>query len=262
MAKKKITEAVTSKDAKSKRWRSLFAAGRMAYATAEFRQAESLLAKALLLASELPEKTFAVNATEIGTAAIMIAEKRSKEAVDQLEKNIANLKNHSDSVHKELLAVALRFYAQALADQGNERDAESELKKSLEILKALGSDARVQHAYTLCDLGGLYLRQGRHNEAGNHILSGLQIVCEELGPESAEYTRADMIYQLCLPMTEETRMDIASDAIERMQYVFGQNHPNIERAATRYLQVLAERGDKEKIEETKARFGNLAAAKR
>ncbi len=261
MTKKKITEAVTSNDPKTRRWRSLFASGRMAYGVAEFRQAESLLARALELASELPEKTFAVNATEIGTAAIMIAEKRPKEAIARLEKSMNDLSNYGDSTHKELLAVALRFHAQALTDQGMDRDAENELKKSLEILKALGSDARVQYAYSLCDLGGLYLRQGRHSEAGNHILNGLQIVCEELGPESAEYTRADMIYQPCLPMSEATRMEIASDAMEKMQYVFGYNHPNIERALRGYLQVLEKRGDKEKIEETQKRFGIPTAGK-
>ncbi|MCC7527752.1 MAG: tetratricopeptide repeat protein [Candidatus Melainabacteria bacterium] len=261
MAKKKITEGVTSNDPKSKRWRSLFAAARMAYGVREFRQAESLLARALELASEIPEKTFAINTTEIGTAAVMIVEKRTKEGIGRLEKCISNLSNYGDSLHKELLAVALRFHAQALIDQGKERDAENELKKSLEVLKNLGSEARVQYAYTLCDLGSLYLKQGRHSEAGIHVLKGLQIVCEELGTESAEYTRADMIYQLCLPMSEETRMEIASDSVERMQYAFGYNHPNIERALRRYLQVLEERGDKAKIEETQKRFGVKTAAK-
>jgi len=227
----------------------------MAYGEYEFTQAKSLLERALLVACEVPEKSFAVHSTEIAMAAVLIAEKRPKEAIARLTKSMSELSSYGDNAHKELLAVAIRFYAQALADQGKERDAERELKKSLEILRTLGSEVRVQLAYTLCDLGGLLLIQGRYSEASNHILKGVKIVSEELGPESPDYIRADMIYQLCLPMSEETRMEYANDGIEKMQYVFGHKHPNIERAVRRYLRVLAERGDTAKIEETQKKFG-------
>lgn len=262
MVKKRITDIVTSDDTKSKRWRSLFGAARMAYAECEFRQAESLLARAMLIAPELPESTFAENTTEIGSAVVLLAEKRTKEAIKRLKKCVHDLTGHSDRKHQELLAVALRFYAHALIESGDEQEAEKELTRSVEILKGIGEDARVQYAYALADLGGLYVRQGRYVKAQNDILKAMKIVSEELGTEAAEYTRTDMIYQLTLPMTEPTRMEFASDAIERMQYQFGAKHPTIVRALERYMMVLSERGDKEKINEAVERFGLSAAAKK
>lgn len=261
MAKTRLTEGVTSNDPKTKRWRTMFASARMAYGDGQFRQAESLLARAALIAAEIPESEFALKTTEIASAVVLLASGRTVEAIPRLQKAINHLEGSADHLQKELLAVTLRFYAQALIDQGKERDGEAELKRSIEILKDLGYEARVQLAYSLCDLGGLYLRQGRLSEGENNVIKGLKIISQELGQESAEYTRADMIYQLCLPMTDEVRMDSVSDAIERMQYGFGFKHPNIERAVNRYLRVLTERGDKEKLEETKKKF-NISVVKK
>lgn len=254
MVKTRITEGVTANDPKTKRWRSLFSSARMAYADGQFKQAESLLARAALIATELPEREYAEKTTEVAAAVVLLAAKRIVEAMARLKKSITELEGSPDNLHKELLAVALRFYAQALIEHGSERDAEMELKRSLEILSKLGPEARVQQAYSYCDLGGLYLKQGRYSEGEHNVIKGLKIISQELGPESAEYTRADMIYQLCLPMNEETRMDSVSDALEKMQYGFGFRHPNIDRAVTRYLHVLSERGNKEKLEETKKKF--------
>ncbi|MFN8554389.1 MAG: hypothetical protein U0103_23170 [Candidatus Obscuribacterales bacterium] len=262
MVKKKITEAVKSDDAKSKRWRSLFAAGRMAYETGELRQAESLLARAMELAKDIPERTFAVNATEIGTAAILLAQKRTKEAESRLRKSITTLEGESGSTLEELLAVALRFHAQALVDFGDERTAEGELKRSATILGKLGSDAAVQMAYTLCDLCGLYLVQGRISEAEKNILDAMQILCSVLGPEAPEYIRADMIYKLCLPMQSDTMLDTAADGIMQMEYFHVSKHPNIARALGRYMKVLSDRGDATRLEEAKQRFGLKAVAKK
>ncbi len=104
MVKTRITQGVTSNDPKAKRWRSLFAAGRLAYGEGKLREAETLLHRALLIASELQEAEFAKSTTEIGLAAVMLAEKRQIESIKLLQKCIGELKGHSDYLHKELLA--------------------------------------------------------------------------------------------------------------------------------------------------------------
>lgn len=262
MVKKKITEAVTGNDPQSKRWKATFAAARMAYETGEFRQAQSLLARAHELALTMPESSFAVNATDIGGAAILLGMRKPAEAAKRLEKSIVNLQGYSDHEHQELLAVALRFHAQALAEMGDERSAEKELQKSAEILEKLGPDAAVQLSFTLCDLCALYLVSGRASEAEAPIIKAMKIASNVLGPESPEYTRADMIYQLCAPMVYDSQMEQASIGIRRMEYAFGGKHPNITRALDSYFKVLAEKGDHAKIEEAKEKFGaKFAVAK-
>src|SRR5262249_29969158 len=160
----------------------------------------------------------ALNACEIGSAAVLLAERRSREAGQRLEKVVSALESYADATHKELFAVALRFQAQALLDAGDEREAENALQKSATILKDLGPDASVQLAYTMADLCGLYLSSGRLSEAEKHITSALSIAGRALGSDSAEYTRVDMIYQMCLPMQEEHRLDYAKEGIQKMQY--------------------------------------------
>lgn len=255
MIKKRLADAVECHDINSKRWRSLVAAGRMAYEVGEFRQAESLLARALDLAKDLPERTFAINATEIGTAAIWVAEGRAKEAEESLRKSINTLEGESKDSLQELLAVALRFHAQALVDQGDGKTAESELKRSASILANLGDNAALQLAYTLCDLCGLYLSEGRISAAEQNILEALQLISVTVGSESAAYTRAGMIYKLCLPMKDEEMLDTTADGIMQMEYFYGDKHPNIARALGRYLKMLKERGDTVRLDEAKQRFG-------
>lgn len=255
MVKTRITEAVTASDAKSQRWRSLLAAGRMAYETGEFRQAESLLTRAMELAKEIPDAAFAMSATDIGIAAVWVVSGRGREAQQRLTKVVATLEGRGDAMQKELLGVALRFLAQATADQGDEREAEKLLRRSAQILGEVGIDACVQLAYTLSDLAGLYLLQGRISEAEQNITDSLQILGAVTGAESPEYIRADMIYKLCTPCSVETMLENASDGIQKMEYFFGYKHPNIERALKRYMRVLTERGDTARLDETKKRFG-------
>ncbi len=254
MVKKKITEGVTANDSKSKRWRAMFSVARMAYESGEFRQAESLLARALELAKQLPEHSFAEQTTQIATAAVYLAEDRLKEAEGRLEKSISELRTCPESTHKELLAVALRFHAQSLANRGDDRDAEKELLESANILKDLGSDGFVQWAYTLCDLCGLYVSQGRLSEAEHNIVEAMRILGVVFGTECPEYVRADMIYTVSMPMQDDTRMEAAGDGIVKMEYMYGAKHPNIKRAFDRYAKVLNERGESTRLHNLRERF--------
>lgn len=251
---KRVTEAITANDQLTRRWKSLFAAGRMAYEAGELRQSESLLARAMELAHELPERSLAENITEIGSAAVLLAARRSTESAMRLRNCISALEVYGDDLHKELLGVALRFNAQALVACGEEREAEKELERSSTILQGLGADAFVQLAYTLSDMGGLLLMQGREGEADHYIVKAMRILGSVLGVGHREYLRAEMICHLCIPQDEGSSVESASDTLMRMEYLYGAKHPNIARAMERYIGLLEQRGDTAKIEEVKALF--------
>jgi tetratricopeptide (TPR) repeat protein len=252
---KKITDSVKSTDEKTRRWKSTFAAARMAYETGEFRQAESLLARAREMAEHLQEHGFALNAVEVGIGAVQLAEGRSSEALAYLQRTVAGLEGSVGNEHKELLAVALRFYAQALIETNDERGGERELQRSITILRGLGEDFLVQLSYSLADLSELYLVTGRHKEAEIYITEAMKIVGRALEPGSPEYTRVDMIYKISRPMPEEERALLVMDGIRRIEYLCGAKHPNVARALKEYFKVLTEQGNQAKLEEAKKMFG-------
>lgn len=254
MVKKNIIESIKSTDAKSRRWKSLFSAARMAYEAGELRQAASLLARARELANELPEHNFAVQSTEIAIAALHIAENKQRDAASRLQRCILRLGSESDFELKELYAVALRFHAQTLEETGDDNEAEKELKKSIAVLEDLGVNAAVQLAYSICDLASLFLKQGRLSEAEKYMNNGLEILFNALGPDSAEYTRADMIFTTCRIAESDSRMEYIVDGIEKMEFMFGKNHPNILRAFDRYVKALRDKGDSHRLEKAMDRL--------
>jgi tetratricopeptide (TPR) repeat protein len=260
MVKKKVLDAMESTDPKTKRWRQKFSAAKMAYDTGEFRQAESLLAVAKEISHELPEKSFAENATEIGIAAVLLATDKAPVAKTRLDKVVSNLQSFADEKHQELLAVAMRFLAQALEQTGDAREAESQLRKSIDILQKLGPEASVQLAYSLCDLCGFYLSQQRYSEAEQHIRKAMLILSNTLGADAPEYVRADMIFAACSPMEPDSRLAVAEDSIAKTQYFYGGKHPNVSRALSRYFKVLDQNGDQSKVDEALKRFGIAAKA--
>jgi tetratricopeptide (TPR) repeat protein len=255
MPKKRMSEGVTSKDPASSRWRTKFSAARMAYETGEFRKAETLLARCLEIAKDLPERQFALSSTDVAIGAVQLAAGRVREADTRLQRAITLLEGDPDPLMQELLAVTLRFHSQVLVESGDERAAESELKTSAEILRKVGREAVVQLAYTLSDLCGLYATQGRYSEAEQNIVQAMKIVGAELGPQSPEYVRTDMIYEFLTPMSADSRLDFVSEGIQKMQYTHGGKHPNVNRALHRYFTALEKRGDEGRIAEAQKQFG-------
>ena len=69
----------------------------------------------------------------------------------------------------------------------------------------------------------------------------MHILGKVLGPEAPEYIRADMIYAMYVPMTPETRLEVAEDDIEKMEYFYGAKHPDVTRALNKYFKVLSDR---------------------
>jgi tetratricopeptide (TPR) repeat protein len=256
MVKKRVIESVVSADPLTKRWKATFTTGRMAYETGDLRQASTLLARALEMAKELPERGFAVPACEIAMAAVLLADGNPKEAEAKLAKSISKLEGASTFEDKELLAVALRFHAEALIVTGDERQAEKDLLQSIDLFESLGNDGAVQRAYSLCDLCGVYLVQGRIPQAEQHITKAMAILGHVFSPENPDYSRADMLYNAFTPMSASTRLDTASDGIQRMQYMYGAKHPNVARAVNRYLKTLEAQGDEERLKEAHERFAS------
>jgi tetratricopeptide (TPR) repeat protein len=255
MSKKRISEGVTSKDAHSSRWRTKFSVARMSYEAGEYRKAESLLATCIELTKDMPEREFARTSTDIAIGAVYLAEGRMREAESQLQKSISSLEGDPDPQMQELLAVAVRFYAQVLVENGDPRAAETELLRAVAILRKIGREAVVQLALTLCDVCGLYATEGRYSEAERYIVDAMKIMGSEFGSDSAEYVRTDMIYTLLTPMQIDSRLDTAAESIRRMEYAYGGKHPNVARALQRYFKVLEERGDTARIEEAEKQFG-------
>lgn len=251
MSNNVIADVVVSDDAQSRRWRSLFATARMAYEVGQFRDAESLLARAYEVAKELPEKEFALPSTDIGVAAVLLAEHKLKDAESRLHKALTALEGHGDALHRELFAVALRFQAQILCEKGDEKEAEAVLLRSISILKEIGWRGNAQRIFSLCDLCGLYTAQNRIDETEQHIAEAMLLMGQEFEPGSPEYVRTDMIYTVLRPMSASSRLDAVGEGIRRMEYSFGGKHPNIERALKRYIHVLEEKCDTTRLEEAK-----------
>lgn len=257
MPKLKLREVVLGADANTKRWRMNLAAARMAYESGHLKEAQTKIARALAIAPELPdshERSFALAGTEMALSAVMLAQGHVGDALHRLKKSIVELEGNADPDHKELLAVALRFYAEGLLANGDDGGSEEALKKSLAILRDLGRPALVQLAYTLSDLCAVYLVQSRFADAETHIIEAMNIMAKTVGTEAAEYVRADMIYGACFAMSEDSRMEAIEDSIGKMTYFYGGNHPNIARALHRYFEHLSKAGKTQKLEAAKKRF--------
>lgn len=260
MVKKKLTDGVVSTDPKSARWRSLFASARMAAESGEFRQAANLLTRAMELAKDLPERSYAVNATEMGLGVARLGMGQLREAEDCFNRVMGDLSSAADASERELYAVTLRFYAELLVTKGDERGAEKELQKSITILEDIGPDAGVLLAYSLSDLSGLYVISGRMSEAARYITSAMEILESVFGPENPELVRASMIYRLSIAKDDEEMLDAASDGLMRMEYSFSRNHPDLVRAISRYVEALKARGDEKRLEDVKVRLASFENA--
>lgn len=262
MVKKKIVDSISSDDPKSRRWKSLISSARLAYASGESRQAESLLVRARELATELQEKEFAVSAAEIGLGAVELAKSNHKQAASKLQRTIDVLRHTNEPKMQELLAVALRFHADALVSAESFRAAEKELLESAEILSRLGVESCVQLSYTLCDLSALYLLQGRLSEASKNINSAIDILIAALGVEDPMYVKADLICTIAMPMDYQNFCETVSCGIQKLEYIYGERHPNVARALQRYAKVLSDKGDISRLEATKEKFNFLSKGRR
>jgi tetratricopeptide (TPR) repeat protein len=259
MTNRRLTDAVTATDNNSRLWKTRIATARMAYEQGELHEAANQLTRAMELAKQMKERTYAINTTMIGLGAVRIALGQLKEAERHLKDAMSALQSFVDDDMSKLYAIALRFHADLLSEKGDEKSAERELQNSASILENLGADGVVQLAYTLCDLGSLYLRQsGQHAEAEQYILAAMDLILATLGPEDPEFARADIIYHLCHSTNDQAEMlDLAEAGMTKLQYLLGAKHPHMMRAARRYATALKDRGDSVRFEEAKRRFAGF-----
>jgi tetratricopeptide (TPR) repeat protein len=254
MTEQKLTDAIPSNDQETKLWKSRFSAAKGAYATGDFHQCETLLFRALEQAKALKDRTFATNTCHLGLGVLYLTTGKSDKARAQLETAINALSNSGDPALKELYAVALRFHSEVFSEAGDFPNAESELKKALQILEDIGTEGAVQLAYTTSDLAGLYVAQGNLKDAKELIFTAMDLLETTLGTESADYMRANMIYNICDSESEEQLLTQVEDNIYAMQYQYGQKHPIVIRALRRYLKKRKQLGETEKIAEAEERF--------
>lgn len=262
IVRKRVADSISTNDPKSKRWKTLVASARLAYSVGESRQAESLLNRARELANELPERDFAIAASDIGLGAVELAKNNYKKAISTLKHTIDSLRSVSEPKMAELLAVALRFHADALTATDNYRDAEKELLESADILTKLGVESCVQLSYTMCDLSVLYLLQGRLSEASKYINSAIDILISAVGVEDPLYIKADLICTISMPMEYQNFCETMSCGIQKLEYIYGEKHPNVARALHRYAKVLSDKGDNSRLEATKEKFNFLSRGRR
>lgn len=263
MVKKRITEALASQDTQTKQWRMRFACARMAYEEGNLREAENLLLRLQEPAEHLHEHAFAVNTVRVGLAAVQISEGRMEEARTNLHRTISALEGSTDPALQEVYGVALRFFAQLLIDLNEQDQAERELQKSISTFQDIGPDGAVQLAYSMSDLAGLYVMQGRLEEANQLITGAMQLLALTVGSEDKEYARADILHSLC-QANDEDLLEIAEACGIKLQYQFGAQHPTMIRALNRYVKALKERGDVARLENAKqtfAGFGKVLDAK-
>jgi tetratricopeptide (TPR) repeat protein len=225
----------------------------MAYEEGNLKEAERLLLRISESAEQLKEHVFAVNTTRVGLAAVQIGQGRLAEAKANIQRAISALEGAANPAEQELYGVTLRFSAQLLADSGEERDAENELKKSIKVLEHIGEDASVQLAYSLSDLAGLYATEGRFSEATQQIVRAMRLLMETVGVDDKEAKRAALIYNLCRA-GETDLLDVAEASGIQLQYQFGANHPTMVRALKRYVTALKARGETARLEEAKRTF--------
>jgi tetratricopeptide (TPR) repeat protein len=257
MTKQRLTDAIESGDPETKMWKSRFAAAKAAYAEANFKECETLLARALEEGKHLKEHKFAVNTCRMGQGALCLATDKLDEAEKLLDEAIRELSGDSDPALKELCGVAFRFHAEVNSEKGNLEGAEQDLDRACEMLETLGLDGAVQLAYAMGDLAAIYIKQGALTEAGEAITSSMEVLKMTLGAESPEYVRANVIHSLCHTSNEDEFFGGVEGAIEKMQYQRGRKHPSIVRAVRWYLQKLDERGEKTKMAEMEQKFGVL-----
>ncbi|RTL44509.1 MAG: tetratricopeptide repeat protein [Candidatus Melainabacteria bacterium] len=255
MSKQRLTDAMESTDAETRMWKSRFTAARGAYATGNFKQGEDLLAQALEQGKHLPEKDFAVNTCLVGQAANALALGDMEKARNKLNEVVRTLSSRSEPALKELHAVALRFLAEIASQKQDYDAAEQYLQEACRLLETVGVAGAVQLAYAMSDLATVYLKQGDSHDAGELVLSAMELLTTTHQSETTEYERASLLYNLCHVENEKEFLGALEDSIQKMEYRKGSKHPSIVRAVRWLVQVLRERGEEEKIAEVEEKFG-------
>jgi tetratricopeptide (TPR) repeat protein len=259
MTKHKLTDAIESTDAETKIWKSRFAAAKAAYAEGQFKECEGLLVRAMEQGKALKEKTFAVNTCLVGQGAVYLSMGELDRATRTLSQAISAISGSTEPALKELHAVALRIFAEVCSEEEDYDEAEDRLRKALEILETLGEDGAVQLAYTMSDLATVYLKQNDLHQAGELVVSSMELLAVTEGPETPEYVRANVIYDICHAKNEEEFIGAVEDSIEKMRYHRGRKHPNIVRAVRWYAKRLREHGDEAKIAELGVKFSTICS---
>jgi tetratricopeptide (TPR) repeat protein len=257
MNSKRLTDAILSTDPNTGVWKSRFRAAKAAYEEGKLKESESLLHRALEEAKQLPEHAFATNTTQVGLGVVYLAEGRTDEAYQILQQAVNSLRGQSEPALKELYGVALRFFANLIFEKGQFEQAESMLQESINVLEDIGTDGALQLCYTLSDLAIMYVKHGMMKDAADVIDEMGELAGLVFGPNSPEYIRMNLIYQLCHTKSETELVAAVEDSITKMRYLRGEQHPRVKEAIRLFLEKLHQSGDTAAIKEVEQLFGSV-----
>lgn len=255
MTQQKLTDAIASTDKETQIWKSRFNLAKSTFEMGKYKEAESLLYKALEQGHKLKEREFATNTCLVGLGVVYFVLGKKDEAEKQLQEAKRALSGVAAPALKELYGVALRIHAEVLSDKGELKAAASELEEAADVLESLGIDGAVQLSYALSDLAMLHIKGGDLAEAKELICTAMDLLRGAVNADNAEYLRANMIYNICQTPDQEELLTQVENSIVKMEYQLGQKHPNVIRAVGWYLEKLHEAGDTEQIREAEEKFG-------
>jgi tetratricopeptide (TPR) repeat protein len=256
---KHLIDSISSDDPKNKIWKSRMAVARMAYHEGQFKDAEHLLALLLEQSKELKESTFATASTYCGLGAVCAATNRIEQAQKYYELGLNLVQASRDKADSELCAVILRFQANLLWDKDDLSGAQRNLERSVELLTAVGENGEHLLALSLCDLSFLHIIANRLDLAKPLIAKAMSIISRTSEAGSADYLRADMIYQLSIPgLDQESKYNIFLDTAIKEQYQLGSHNPHLVRALARFAVSAKESGRTDLIDLAKEHFEFLA----
>lgn len=258
-ANKHLIDSISSDDPKNKIWKSRMAVARMAYHDGQFKDAEHLLMLLLEQSKELKDSNFATASTYCGLGAVCAATQRTEQAQKYYDLGLNLVQGSKDKADSELCAVILRFQANLLWDLDDFAGAQHKLEQSVALLTAVGEPGEHLLALSLCDLSFLQIIANRLDLAQPLIGKAMGIISRTYEPGSAEYLRADMIYQLSIPgIDQESKYNIFLDTAIKEQYQLGSHNPHLVRALARFAAAAKESGRADLIEIAKEHFEFLA----
>lgn len=248
MVEKRLVDAIDNDDIKTKRWKTNFTVGRMAYEEGALKEARHQLARCLNKAKDVPHKVFAESATLMGLGAVCVAAQDYKNAAKYLDKAMRISRGNPDRPVQEVYAISLRFYADMYAEQEEFSRAESLLEESIQVLEELGVDAALPLADSICDLCGILVIQGKDKQVEEYIESAMSVYRTVKGVEDIDYYRAMTIHKIASHETKEEDIEeLLEETITKAAYQVSLKHPHLVRFLRRYCKFLKEKGELDKV---------------
>jgi tetratricopeptide (TPR) repeat protein len=255
---KRLIDAVNLDDPQAKRWKSDISVARMAYADGKLKDAERIMYRALEVAKQLKERSFAVGTCHLGLAVVCTNTDRNQEAKKHFEAALKEAKG-TDVPSQELRGVTLHYYGLLAWDENNLGEARRMLEESMEILRDAGSPAAYFLALTLCDLSALTMEEGDFAGAQPLIKSAIEILSVVENIESSDYVKACTLFEANAAKVDEAEfLELWLSGATKVQYQLGSTHPELVRSLNRFAKMAQKLSKQDLLDEARQRFTSLA----